>query len=40
MEKVYADLNRKGKKTMAQVPDRLKAEVKELLDALEITDVE
>ncbi|WP_367272201.1 CD1375 family protein [uncultured Dysosmobacter sp.] len=40
MAVVYATLIVKGKKTMAQVPDRLKAEVKELLDALEITDVE
>ena len=32
MPKIYADLIRKGKKTMDDVPDKLKAEVKALLD--------
>ena len=32
MAKIYADLVRKGKKTMDDVPDKLKAEVKALLD--------
>lgn len=32
MAKIYADLIRKGKKTMDDVPDKLKAEVKALLD--------
>lgn len=32
MAKIYADLIRKGKKTMDNVPDKLKAEVKALLD--------
>lgn len=37
MAVVYATLIIKGKKTLEQVPDRLKAEVEELLDVLEIT---
>lgn len=32
MAKVYADLIRKGLKTIEDVPDKLKAEVKALLD--------
>lgn len=32
MAKVYADLIRKGHKTIDDVPDRLKAEVQALLD--------
>lgn len=32
MEKIYADLIRKGKKTLNDVPDKLKAAVKALLD--------
>jgi hypothetical protein len=32
MAKVYADLIRKGLKTIDDVPDRLKAEVQALLD--------
>ena len=34
---VYATLIVKGKKTLEQVPARLKAEVEDLLTALEIT---
>lgn len=37
MAVVYATLIVKGKKTLEQVPSRLKAEVQELLEALEIT---
>lgn len=37
MAVVYATLIVKGKKTLEQVPARLKAEVQDLLDALEIT---
>lgn len=37
MAVVYATLIVKGKKTMEQVPERLKAEVSDLLDALEVT---
>lgn len=36
MAVVYATLIVKGKKTLEQVPARLKAEVQDLLDALEI----
>lgn len=32
MAKVYADLIRKGKKTLNDVPPKLRAEVKALLD--------
>jgi hypothetical protein len=32
MAKVYADLIRKGKKTLDDVPEKLKAEVKAILD--------
>ena len=32
MEKVYADLIRKGYKTLEDVPDKLKAEVQEILE--------
>lgn len=32
MAKVYADLIRKGLKTMDDVPDKLKAEVQAILD--------
>jgi hypothetical protein len=35
MAKVYADLIRKGLKTLADVPDRLKAAVQEILDKAE-----
>lgn len=38
MAKVYADLIRKGKKTIADVPERLKAEVKKLLEGEENAD--
>ncbi|MDF1494065.1 CD1375 family protein [Caproiciproducens sp. CPB-2] len=37
MAVVYATLIVKNKKTLEQVPDRLKAEVQDLLEALEIT---
>ena len=37
MAVVYATLMVKGKKTLDQVPARLKAEVQEILEALEIT---
>lgn len=37
MAVVYATLIVKGKKTLDQVPTRLKAEVQEILEALEIT---
>lgn len=33
---VYATLIIKGKKTMEQVPERLKADVKEILEACEV----
>nr|DAZ05679.1 MAG TPA: hypothetical protein [Caudoviricetes sp.] len=32
MAKVYADLIRKGYKTLEDVPDKLKAEVQEILE--------
>lgn len=35
MAKVYADLIRKGLKTINDVPDRLKAAVQEILDKTE-----
>ncbi len=31
MAKVYADLIKKGKKTFAQVPDKLKEQVRQIL---------
>lgn len=37
MAVIYATLIVKGKKTLEQVPARLKAEVEDLLTALEIT---
>ena len=37
MAVVYATLIVKGRKTLEQVPARLKAEVQDLLDVLEIT---
>lgn len=37
MAVVYATLIVKGKKTLEQVPDKLKAEVQDLLEALEVT---
>lgn len=36
MAVVYATLIVKGVKTLEQVPDRLQAEVRDILDALEI----
>ena len=36
MAVVYATLIVKGKKTIAQVPELLKAQVQEILDALEV----
>ncbi|WP_298029376.1 CD1375 family protein [uncultured Dysosmobacter sp.] len=33
MEKVYADLIRKGKKTLEEVPERLREKVRALLEA-------
>lgn len=35
MAKVYADLIRKGKKTLDDVPEKLKAGVKAILESLE-----
>ena len=35
MAKIYADLIRKGKKTFADVPDKIKAQVKDTLEALD-----
>lgn len=37
MAVVYATLIIKGKKTLEQVPARLRAEVEEILNALEVT---
>lgn len=37
MAVVYATLIVKGKKTLEQVPQRLRADVQEILEALEIT---
>ncbi|MDE6723197.1 MAG: ASCH domain-containing protein [Eubacterium sp.] len=34
MEKVYADLIRKGKKTMDEVPEKLKEKVMAILNSL------
>lgn len=39
MAVVYATLIVKGKKTFAQVPDRLKAEVKDILFSLDCGDM-
>lgn len=39
MAKVYADLIRKGKKTYAQVPDKIKGQVKQILIDLECEDL-
>lgn len=39
MAVVYATLIIKGKKTFAQVPDRLKEQVKEILIALECPEL-
>lgn len=39
MAVVYATLIVKGKKTFADVPDRIKAQVKEVLEALDCTDL-
>lgn len=39
MAKVYADLIRKGKKTFADVPDKLKAQVKDVLKSLECPEL-
>lgn len=36
MEKVYADLIRKGKKTIDDVPDKLRKQVQKILDKEEI----
>lgn len=36
MAVVYATLIIKGKKTIADVPERIKAQVMEILDALEV----
>lgn len=35
MEKIYADLIKKGKKSIEQVPERLRAKVQALLDSEE-----
>lgn len=37
MARVYADLIRKGYKTIEDVPDKLKEEVQKILKSLEIT---
>lgn len=39
MAKVYADLIRKGKKTLDNVPDKLKAQVKDVLESLECPEL-
>lgn len=39
MAKVYADLIRKGKKTLDDVPDKLKAQVKDVLESLECPEL-
>lgn len=39
MAKVYADLIRKGKKTLDDVPDKLKAQVKDVLEGLECPEL-
>lgn len=39
MAKVYADLIRKGKKTFTDVPDKLKAQVKDVLESLECPEL-
>lgn len=39
MAKVYADLIRKGKKTLDDVPEKLKAEVKDVLESLECPEL-
>ncbi len=36
MAKIYADLIRKGKKTIDDVPDKLRKQVQEILDKEEI----
>jgi polyhydroxyalkanoate synthesis regulator phasin len=36
MEKVYADLIRKGKKTIDDVPEKLREQVQKILDKEEI----
>ncbi len=36
MEKVYADLIRKGKKTIDDVPEKLRKQVQKILDKEEI----
>ena len=39
MAKVYADLIRKGKKTLDDVPEKLKAKVKAILKSLECPEL-
>ena len=39
MAKVYADLIRKGKKTLDDGPDKLKAQVKDVLESLECPEL-
>lgn len=39
MAKVYADLIRKGKKTLDGVPEKLKAQVKDVLENLECPEL-
>lgn len=39
MAKVYADLIRKGKKTLDDVPEKLKAQVKDVLESLECPEL-
>jgi len=39
MARVYADLIRKGKKTFAQVPDKIKEQVRQVLIDLECEEL-
>lgn len=39
MAKVYANLIRKGKKTLDDVPEKLKAQVKDVLESLECPEL-
>lgn len=39
MAKVYADLIRKGEKTLDDVPEKLKAQVKDVLESLECPEL-
>ncbi len=39
MAKVYVDLIRKGKKTLDDVPEKLKAQVKDVLESLKCPEL-